>query len=139
MIGTTLVGRLTRDSELRYTAGGKSVLGFTVACDIGFGDKKSTDFVECAMWGSRGESMEPWLKKGTSVTVLGIRARSLETWESNGKSGINELVSVHELALQGSKSASTDKPSDGGGFREKTPQKPAEAFKDSNIDDIPGF
>lgn len=135
MIGLTLAGRLTKDSEMRYTADGKGVLGFTVACDVGFGEKKGTSFIDCAMWGKRGESLEPWLKKGVAVTVMGVRVKEISTWESGGKSGINESLSVHELALQGSKGAQEAKPSPQGGFRDKPAQRPAQAAEEPFKDD----
>ena len=61
------VGRLGRDSELNDS----SLLVFNVASDVGFGDKKTTIWVECNLWGRRAETLHRYLKKGTTVTVIG--------------------------------------------------------------------
>lgn len=119
MINVTGAGRLTKDSELRYTADGKGVLNFDVACDSGWGDRKSTVFLRCALWGARGESMEAWLKKGTQVTVTGALKQSER--EYGGKTYHNLDVSVHELALQGGKRDNTTTKAPEQGFRDKKP------------------
>jgi single-strand DNA-binding protein len=67
----TFSGRLGRDAETRHTAGGKSVTGFPVAVDVGYGDNKHPLWVDCAMWAERGEKLAPYLLKGSVVTVTG--------------------------------------------------------------------
>jgi single-strand DNA-binding protein len=100
MLNITVAGRLGRDSELR-TAGNDKVLGFTVAVDTGFGDKKTTVWVECSLWGKRGETLAQYLTKGASVTVTGDGG--LRAWESNGKSGTSLTCRVNSITLQGGK------------------------------------
>lgn len=101
MFQITVAGRLGKNSELRTTQSGKSVLGFSVAVDTGFGDSKKTVWIECALWGERGEKLAQYLTKGASVTIIG--EGGLRTWESNGKSGASVTCNVRELTLQGGK------------------------------------
>lgn len=67
---TIAVGRLTRDPELK-TFGENTVCRFTIAVDDGFGDKKTTDFVNCSAWGKTGESIQKFNKKGSILMVEG--------------------------------------------------------------------
>ena len=67
----TLVGRLVRDLELKYTTSGKAVGNFTIAVDRGYGDKKETDFIKCIAWEKTAESMANFTKKGSLVLVDG--------------------------------------------------------------------
>jgi single-strand DNA-binding protein len=135
MIYGTIAGRIVRDAELRHTEK-STVLGFTVACDIGFGEKKHAVFVKCSMWGKRGEAVSSYVKKGGQVTVIG--GMDLREWESNEKSGTDLELNVTELILQGGNNApvghdhaesGTAKPA-GTGFREQ-PQDPG--FTDNEI------
>ena len=75
----SLVGRLTRDSELRYTPSGSAVLNFSVAVSDGYGENKSTIFVDCAVFGKRAESLQPHLTKGKPVFVSGQVKQ--DTWD----------------------------------------------------------
>ena len=63
-----LLGRLGRDSETK-DANGKPYLRFTVADDVGFGDKKTTQWVTCTLWGPRAAKLT--LVKGSQVMVWG--------------------------------------------------------------------
>ena len=55
-----IMGRLTRDPELRRTGSGKAVASFTVAVDRAFsqGDQKETDFIDCVAWQKTGEFVD---------------------------------------------------------------------------------
>ncbi len=100
MNSITFDGRLTADAELRYTPSGEPVLSFRVASDIGFGERKTTNWFSCQVWGKRGESLKNYLAKGQQVTVYG--QLTLREWQD--KEGIKRLspdVRVSELTLQG--------------------------------------
>jgi single-strand DNA-binding protein len=99
MLQVTAAGKLGRDAELRTTQQGTRVLGFSLAVDVGFGQHKKTEWLDCAVWGDRAEKLAPYLLKGQSVTVIG--EGGLRTWEKNGKNGAAITVNVRELALQG--------------------------------------
>ena len=69
----TIMGRLTRDPELRRTGGGTAVTSFTVAVDRDFSsrDEKETDFIDCVAWRSTGEFVNKYFSKGSMILVSG--------------------------------------------------------------------
>lgn len=71
----TIMGRLTRDVELRRTGSGIAVASFTVAVDRDFADKQSgekeTDFIECVAWRQTGEFVSKYFTKGRMIVVDG--------------------------------------------------------------------
>ena len=91
----TVAGKLGRDSELRRTQGGDAVLSFTVAVDQRNGRDKSTNWYRVSLWGKRGESLQQYLTKGASVTVVGEFSHG----EYEGKPQLN--IRASEIALQG--------------------------------------
>lgn len=98
----TFDGRLAADPELRYTPSGEAVLSFRVASDIGFGERKSTNWFSCQVWGKRGESLKNYVTKGQQVTVYG--QLTLREWQDNaGNKRLSPDVRVNELTLQGSR------------------------------------
>ena len=98
----TLCGRLGRDSELK-TVGDTQVLKFSVAEDIGYGDKKKTKWWGCALWGNRGGKLEQYLTKGTSVTVIGNDATVREYNGKDGTAKFELTLRVVDVILQGGK------------------------------------
>ncbi len=69
----TIMGRLTRDPELRRTQSGKAVTSFTVAVDRDFsqGDQKETDFIDCVAWAAKAEFVSKYFQKGSMAIVSG--------------------------------------------------------------------
>lgn len=77
-----LIGRLTRDVELRYTPNNVAVGAFTLAVNRNFknaaGDREA-DFVNCVMWRQQAENLANWTKKGHLIGITGrIQTRSYE-------------------------------------------------------------
>jgi single-strand DNA-binding protein len=66
-----IVGRLTRDPEVRYTQTGKAVASFSVAVDSGFGENKRADFIPVVVWEKLAEICGNNLTKGRRVLVEG--------------------------------------------------------------------
>ncbi len=69
-----LVGRLTRDPELRHTQSGIAVTRFTLACDRPFSGqngKSETDFIDCVVWRKPAENVVQYLSKGSMAGVDG--------------------------------------------------------------------
>lgn len=98
----TATGRIVADAEVRFTQGGDPICGFRMASDVGFGDKKTTNWFACTVWGKRGEALSQYLQKGTPVTVFGTL--TLREWTN--KEGIKQLspdIRVDEIELHGSK------------------------------------
>ena len=71
----TIMGRLTRDPELRRTGSGIAVASFTVAVDRDYSDKQSgekeTDFIDCVAWRQTGEFVSKYFTKGRMIVVDG--------------------------------------------------------------------
>lgn len=81
----TLVGRLTRDAELRYTGSGIAVSSFTIAADRPFTNSqgnRDTDFINCVAWRRTAETVSNFTKKGSLVGVTGrIQTRNYQNNE----------------------------------------------------------
>ena len=102
-----LIGRLTRDIELKYTQSGTAVGRFTLAVDRPFKNKqtgeKETDFINCQAWGKTAEIMANYMKKGSQVGVVGeIRTGSYE--KSDGQKVYTTDVNVNNFTFVGGKS-----------------------------------
>jgi single-strand DNA-binding protein len=103
MNNLSVTGNLGKDAEIRSTPAGKQVVSFSVAMKAGWGDRESTTWVNCSMWGDRGVKVAPYLLKGGLVGVTG--EVSLREWESGGKSGVSLELNVNDVTLLGGKSA----------------------------------
>lgn len=94
----TLIGRLTKDPEIRYTQSGKAVATFTLAVDRRFKQdgQPSADFIPCVAWGKTAEVAGKYLAKGNRCGVEGrIQIRSYEA-QDGSKRYVTEVV-VSEL------------------------------------------
>lgn len=92
----TIAGTVGRDAETRQ-AGQSTVTSWSVAVDDGWGDKKTTMWFDCSMWGQRGEKLAEHITKGGAISVSG----EFGTREHNGKMYLT--VRVDALKLQGGK------------------------------------
>ena len=84
----TIMGRLTRDPELRRTGSGVAVASFTVAVDREFGGRdggeKETDFIDCVAWRQTGEFVSKYFTKGRMIVVSGrLQIRSWTDKDGN--------------------------------------------------------
>ena len=85
-----LVGRLTRDPELKYIQGsGTSVANFAIAVDrefVGKDGKKEVDFIDIQVWGKSAENCANYIGKGSLVAIQGsIRVDSSQDQEGNNR------------------------------------------------------
>lgn len=71
MNNVSLIGRLTKDVELRKTSTGKDVASFTLAVERIGGTEKQTDFINCKAWNKTAEVLNNYTKKGTKIGVSG--------------------------------------------------------------------
>ena len=83
-----IMGRLTRDPELRRTGSGVAVASFTVAVDRDFGKnengEKETDFIDCVAWRQTGEFVSKYFTKGRMAVVSGrLQIRSWTDKDGN--------------------------------------------------------
>lgn len=109
-----LMGRLTRDPELRHTQSNTAVCSFSLAIDRGRKDangERQTDFVDCVAWGRQAEFVTQWFTKGMMAIVVGrIQSR---TWEDkNGNKRVSVEVNADEVSF-----GETKKSRDAGGFQ----------------------
>ena len=77
-----LVGRMTRDAELRHTPQNQAVATFTLAVNRNFKNQsgeREADFINCVIWRQQAENLANWVKKGTLIGITGrIQTRSYE-------------------------------------------------------------
>ncbi len=95
-----LLGRLTRDPELRTTPSGVSVTSFSIAVNRRF-SKDQTDFINCVAWRQTAEFVTKYFAKGNMIAVVG----SLQTgrFEKDGQTHYTTDVVVDEVYFTGSK------------------------------------
>ena len=85
-----IMGRLTRDPELRYTQSQTPVASFTVAVDRDFGGRdggeRQTDFIDCSAWRQTGEFVSKYFHKGSMIVVSGrLQSRKWQDREGNNR------------------------------------------------------
>ena len=125
-------GNLTRDPELRSTAGGMPVLGFGVAVNDRRKNQQTGEwedypnFVDCTMFGKRAEAVGRYLNKGTKVSIEGKLRWS--QWEREGQKRSKIEVIVDELEFMSSRGDSSSYGGGmGGGYSAPAPAAPAYA------------
>lgn len=124
----SFAGRLAANAELKHIPSGEALCSFRVASDVGYGDKKSTNWFTCQIWGKRGESLLAHLAKGQQVTVWGTL--TLREWaDKDGAKRLSPDVRVDEIALQGGKR-------EGEAPAPAPARKPAAAPAGSGFDDM---
>lgn len=99
-----LMGRLTKDPELRYTNNKTPVCSFTIAVNNGYGEKQQTDFINCVAWNKTAEFVTKYFTKGKMIIVIGrITTRSWET--QDGKRAYATEVIANEVNFGESKTS----------------------------------
>ena len=86
----TIMGRLTRDVELRTTQSGASVASFSVAVERDFGghdgSERQTDFIDCVAWRQTGEFVSKYFRKGSMIVVSGrLQSRKWQDRDGNNR------------------------------------------------------
>lgn len=94
-----LMGRLTRDPELRHTQTNTPVVSFSLAVDRGFvrqGEERQADFIDIVAWRSTAEFVSRYFKKGQLVAVTG-RLQSRKWQDNQGNNRISFEVIANEV------------------------------------------
>jgi len=102
-----LMGRLTRDPEMRQTPNGVSVCSFSIAVNRRFAKdgQQNADFINCTAWRQQAEFICKYFQKGAMIAVVGsLQSRSWENQE--GKRQYSTDVVVDEVYFTGSRSES---------------------------------
>jgi single-strand DNA-binding protein len=98
-----LIGRLTRDAELKYTANGQAVCKFSIAVNRSRknGDQweDEANFFDIVVWGKQGEAINQYLVKGKMVGVDG--ALRQDRWQQDGQNRSNVEIVANYLQLLG--------------------------------------
>ena len=106
----TIMGRLTRDPELRRTGSGVAVTNFTIACDRDFsanGGDKETDFIDVVAWRNTAEFVEKYFTKGRMAVVSGRLQMRKWTDKDENKRTSAEIV-ADNVYFGDSKQTATD-------------------------------
>ena len=103
----TISGNLTRDADLRSTQGGMAIMGFGVAVNDRRKNQQTGEwedypnFVDCTMFGTRAEKLQPYMAKGTKVAIEGKLRYS--SWEHEGQRRSKLEVIVDEIEFMSSR------------------------------------
>lgn len=141
-----LVGRLTRDPDLRFTSNGSAVATFNLAVSRNFTNQsgeRETDFINCVIWRKPAETLANYAKKGTLIGVTGrIQTRNYENQQGQ-RVYVTEVVCENFQLLE-SKSASEQRQQQTGGYNNnysqpQQNQNTQPSFGQSSSNDMPNF
>jgi single-strand DNA-binding protein len=130
-----LIGRITRDAELKYISTGTGLLTFSMAVNktkkVGDQWTDEAHFFDCRMWGKRAESLAPMLGKGKQVAVSGTLSQ--ERWERDGQKHSRVIIDAEDVELFGGKTdaAPAQRP------KAQTPARQEAHDVDEFDDDVP--
>ena len=112
-----LMGRLTKDPELRYTQGGTAVASFTLAVNRSFANQngeREADFINCVAWQKAAEFVANYFKKGQQMALEGrLQVRSYD--DNNGQRRWVTEVVAEQIEFCGGKSGSNNSDGTAGG------------------------
>ena len=136
----TIMGRLTKDPELRRTGSSVAVTSFTVAVDRDIANKETgereADFIDCVAWRGTGEFVDKHFKKGSMAVVSG--RLQIRSWtDKDGNKRRNAEVVADNVYFGDSKKDLDNAPSleqTVQGFR-KNMERPAQVFQQIDIPD----
>ena len=117
-----LVGRMTRNLELRYTSNEKAVGNFTLAINRRFKNQNGeyeTDFIDCVIFGKQAETMAQYTKKGDLIGVEGsIQKRAYEDKEGNKRYSTEIMVEKITFLQTNKKSETTQETTQNDPYKE---------------------
>jgi len=121
-----LMGRLTREPEMRYSSGDNQVAiaRYTLAVDRRFkrqGDDQTADFINCVVFGRGAEFAENYLHQGTKIVAVG-RIQTGSYINKDGQRVYTTEVIVEDQEFAESKAAAANY--NGGGYQQATPSRP---------------
>lgn len=142
MNNVSLLGRLTRDPELKYTQSGTAVTRITVAVDRGLSKEKrqaaqvnnqpTADFINCIGWGKTAELISNYFSKGNQIGIVGrIQTGS---YENNGQTIYTTDVFINSVSFVGSKNANNSANNQPGGYSNDEPIDDGGYFPIDNSD-----
>ena len=138
---TELVGRLTKDPELRYTGSGTAVATFTVAVNRQFTNsngEREADFINCVLWRKAAENFCNFTSKGSLVGIDGrVQTRSYENQQGQ-RVFITEIVAENFSLLESKNSnQNSQNKQSGQSSPSKNPNNAFNSMPDIKDDDLP--
>ena len=97
-----LIGRLTKDPELRYTKNNIAVANYTIAINDGYGEKQQTQYINISTWGKSGEFVSKYFKKGQAIAIVG-RLNNNNYEDKNGNKRYSIEVVTEDIEFIGNK------------------------------------
>jgi len=113
-----LIGRITRDAEIRYSNGGMAISQFSIAVNTtkknGDSYEDEVNFFDSALFNKRAESLNQYLTKGQQVAITGVLKQ--DRWEQEGQKRSKVKLICNDIQLLGGKqnSQQNQAPSSGG-------------------------
>lgn len=102
MNSIVLIGRLTRDAEMKYTNSGTAISNFSLAVDKSYkkGEQKEVNFFDIVLWGKVAESLNQYLTKGKQIAVQGELDQ--QRWQSSeGQNRSKIIINAKNVQLLG--------------------------------------
>ena len=138
----SFTGTIGRDAEVRYAPSGLAVLNFTVANNIGFGDKQQTLWIQVTLFGKRAEGqLQNYLKKGQQVFVSGELTQSeYQAKDGTTKTSLDLNANIIDFIGKKNEASQPQQSYQASGVREQTPVKQGASYDNFDVpydDDIP--
>ena len=126
-----LMGRMTRDPELKYTSGGKAFANFSLAVQK---TKDEVEFIDCTAWEKTAETIAEYFRKGNRILIQG--RLSVSNYEQNGEKRKSTKVAVNSFEFVESSGTSGNN----GGYQQQqsfsnNTKKPVSVQNDTYEDD----
>ncbi len=135
----SLLGRLTRDPELRQTPNGKSVASFSMALNRSYKGAdgewvEDTDFIDCVAWGPLAERLEKYVKRGQRLFVEG--RLSQRSWEQDGQKRSKVEVVANDVTFIESAGEGGDSSFGGGSSSSSDDSSSSSSSNDVVVEDV---
>ena len=106
---TTIIGNLTKSPDLKYIHSGTAIAKCSIAYTDGFGDKKTSHFMDIELWGKTAEAFNKYCDKGSKIMVVGFP--KFEQWTANdGSTRSRHSLRVETMKMLDSKNSDSTPP-----------------------------
>ena len=131
-----LMGRLTRDPELRYTQSNKPVASFDIAVDRNYSGngERQTDFITIVAWNKTAEFIVKWFTKGQMIVVVGgIQSRRWQDKDGNNRTSIEVVAGEVQFGeSKKTRESGGSYPNNNGGYRQSNRQPDFQEISDDD-------
>ena len=106
---TIIIGNLTKSPDLKYIPNGTAIAKCSIAYTDGFGDKKTSHFMDIELWGKTAEAFNKYCDKGSKIMVVGFP--KFEQWTAkDGSTRSRHSLRVDEMKMLDSKNSNSTPP-----------------------------